>query len=45
MFSSLVAELDRTALEDTSAVGLMLFIQINGHLIHRGDQGMFAYNP
>jgi hypothetical protein len=45
MFSSFVAEPDRTALEDASAVGLMLFFQINGHLIHCCYQGMFAHKP
>src|SRR5450756_583972 len=45
MFSSFVAEPDRTGLEDLNAVGLMLFIQIDGHLIHWGYQGIFAHKP
>jgi hypothetical protein len=45
MLSSFGAEPDRTGLEDLNAVGVMLFFQINGHLIHCGYQGIFAHKP
>jgi hypothetical protein len=45
MFSSFVAEPDRTGLEDLNAVGLCFSSKSKVILMHCGYQGIFAHKP